>query len=195
MMFQFASGFNLRDLFQFLKDFGVYEYILPFVLVTTIIFAVLEKTEIFGKGKTNVNIVISFVVGLLLVAQQSIVETINLFLPRVSLIIVVILMGLVVVTMFVGDAFKGWTGGISTLAILIAIVAVVLALSPNFNFGYNYDLSWITPQDRARLLVVGVLVIIFGLLFRALKGNSGSNKSNWLSDAINGMQKGIRGQQ
>ena len=85
-----------------LQAMGVYDYLLPFLLIFTIIFAILEKLMIFGKEhgtekpKTNINLVISLILGLLVVSQPEITYIINSFLPKVSLFILVSLMFLVI---------------------------------------------------------------------------------------------------
>ena len=86
VLFQ-STSFNFGDIVSQFQQMGVYEYFLPFLLIFAIIFAILEKTKILGKDKTNVNVLVSIIIGLLLIVQQGIVATINLFLPRVSLII------------------------------------------------------------------------------------------------------------
>ena len=72
---------------EFLRDFGLFDVILPFLLVFTITFAVLEKTKILGTIKIhgtdeympnkNLNSMVSFVVALLVVATANIVRAIN----------------------------------------------------------------------------------------------------------------------
>ena len=43
-------------------------FILPFFLVFFVLFAILEKTKLFGEGKKQVNAMISFVAGLIFVS-------------------------------------------------------------------------------------------------------------------------------
>ena len=50
-------------------------FVLPFLLVFTIVFAILEKTKIFGatkdgESKKNINAVVALVLGLLMIAQK-----------------------------------------------------------------------------------------------------------------------------
>ena len=71
---------------------GGFDVLLPFLLVFTIVFAILEKTNILGEDKKNFNVIIALVIGALLVSQTALVEIINLFIPRVSLFIVIGLM-------------------------------------------------------------------------------------------------------
>ena len=78
------ESFNLQDSLNYLIDLGVYDVLLPFLLVFSIVFATLEKTAILGKDKSNINAIVAVVTGLLLVVQRGIVDTINIFLPRIS---------------------------------------------------------------------------------------------------------------
>lgn len=188
VLFQFASSFNFRDFFTSLQEFGVYDYILPFLLVFAIIFAILEKTQIFGEGKTNVNAVIAIVVGLLLVVQRDIVEMINLFLPRVSLIIIVILMLLLVLTLLGGKSFQGLQGSVLTIAVIVSVIAVVLALSPTF----GYDFGWLTPYDRSVLFNIVVALGVILLVYWMVAGKKG-NEPSMVSKFFDDMGKSLRG--
>ena len=44
------------------------EVLLPFLLVFTVVFAILQKTSILGKGKKQIDAIVSLVVGLIVVA-------------------------------------------------------------------------------------------------------------------------------
>lgn len=84
---------------RFLEDFGLFRVVLPFLLVFTIMFAILEKTRILGtekiKGETvpnkSLNAMFSFVVALFVVATPSVVDFLQLSLPRVLLVLVILI--------------------------------------------------------------------------------------------------------
>ena len=123
-------AFDFKDIIVFMQDSGFYDYLLPFLLVFAIVFAVLEKTKIFGEDKTNINGVVAFVIGFLLIAQPTIVEAINSFLPRVSLLLIVILMVLISVALIAGKESTGFKGGLMALSgIAIVIYIIYLAIS------------------------------------------------------------------
>ena len=44
------------------------DYILPFILVFTLIFAILQKTQLLGEGKKQINSMIGLIVGLILIS-------------------------------------------------------------------------------------------------------------------------------
>ena len=81
--------------------------------------------------------------------------------PRVSLIIVVILMALLVISMVAGKEFKGLKGTTLGIAIIVIIVALIIALtSPPLGTGYG-----LTQTDRDALLRIGVpLLVLFGVI-------------------------------
>src|SRR3989344_1351569 len=56
---------------------GGFDVLLPFLLVFTIVFAILEKTNILGEDKKNFNVIIALVIGALLVSQTALVKIIN----------------------------------------------------------------------------------------------------------------------
>ncbi|MBS3152533.1 hypothetical protein J4230_03935 [Candidatus Woesearchaeota archaeon] len=179
-------SFNLADSINYLISLGIFDILLPFLLIFSIVFAILEKTKILGSDKKNINAIVAVVVGMLVIVQQGIVQTINLFLPRVSLIIVVILMGLLVISMIAGREFSGLKGGVLGFAIIVIIIAIILALTtPPTGYGSN----WLTPTDVQILLSLGipllVLFIVIGLVTGGSKGNS-QPKRNYLRELAEG---------
>src|SRR3989344_3262761 len=47
-----------------LEDLGLTDVLLPFLLIFTIVFAVLQKTEMFGKTGKNFNVMIALILAL-----------------------------------------------------------------------------------------------------------------------------------
>jgi hypothetical protein len=78
-----ASTF--RGIIDFFGDLGIYDVVLPFLLVFTIMFAILDKTKILGidkwegqeYSKKNLNAIVAFVVAFLVIASTRLVATIN----------------------------------------------------------------------------------------------------------------------
>ncbi|MEK6809689.1 MAG: hypothetical protein AABY40_03370 [Nanoarchaeota archaeon] len=82
-----------RGMIGFLNKLGVYDVILPFLLVFTIIFAILEKTKIFGVEKDgvtkkNINAMVAFVIAFLVIASTKLVGIINEVMANVVLLVI-----------------------------------------------------------------------------------------------------------
>src|SRR3989344_257782 len=116
----------LQSAIDFLESFGFFDIILPFILVFTLIFAILEKTEIFGKDKKNLNAIASFAIAFFVVGATNIVPVLKDALPMISLVLVVIISFMLLYgSLHTGkEEFK--LGGYRTLIGVIAFFAVIL---------------------------------------------------------------------
>jgi len=89
---------TLGNALQFLKDFGFYDVIVPFLLAFTIVFGVLEKTKVFGSEKVgteqlprrNLNALVAFAIAFFVVAAFNVVAAIQEALPNVVLVLIVL---------------------------------------------------------------------------------------------------------
>src|SRR3989338_10174572 len=94
---QVAEQSAFRGAIEFLARLGLYDVVLPFLLVFTIVFAILEKTKLFGTEKIgahdytkkNLNAMTAFVISFLVVASSQLVAAINESLARVVLLMLV----------------------------------------------------------------------------------------------------------
>ena len=91
----------LGGVLVFLAKIGVYDVVLPFLLVFTLMFAFLEKTKVLGveviKDKTgkehyytrkNLNSMVAFVVGFFVVASSQLVRIISEVIANVMILII-----------------------------------------------------------------------------------------------------------
>ena len=121
---------TFRETLGFLDKLGVFDVILPFLLVFTITFAILEKTRVFGTesvdGKTytkkNLNSLASFAIAFFAIASAQVVHAIT----QISANVVILLFASVMFLMLVGSFHpqadeKGFhlQGTLSALFILV----------------------------------------------------------------------------
>jgi len=66
------------------------EYILPFVLVFTLIFAILQKSKLLGDNTKQINSFISLVVGLILIAFPFSRDFVVLLMPFLAVSVVIL---------------------------------------------------------------------------------------------------------
>lgn len=150
-----------RGVIGFLDKIGVYDVILPFLLVFTIMYAILEKTRVLGedkdsKGNTytkkNLNSIVAFVIAFFVVASTRLVALLN---EAMGNIVVLALVG-VCVLMLLG-VFYGKNG---------------------FDFSNEeWKDSW-TLMFFTGFMVIGVLLIFF----HAVPLESGESLLEWFYD-------------
>lgn len=157
---------NLASYFQ---AYGVMDMLLPFILVFTIVFAVLQKSEILGKDKKNFNVVIALVLGLIFIVPHisgsypvgyDPVQVINEALPSISLVAIAAIMLLLLMGIFGGEFTKMAMPFIAIAAIIFVIYIFGSTSALNLWNGPSDVFYWWTP-DLTELLVI---ILIFGLI-------------------------------
>src|SRR3989344_2170696 len=101
----------LENAVEFLRDFGFFNVVLPFILTFALVFGILEKTRIFGevdiKGtkhpKSNLNSMVAFSIAFFVVAASNIVDVIKIAIPQITLVLVIIIALLMLTGSFFGD--------------------------------------------------------------------------------------------
>jgi hypothetical protein len=119
----------LQAAVDFLKSFGFFDIVLPFILVFTIVYAILDKTKILGKeDKKNVNALVAFAFGLFVVAATNIVDIFKDALPIITLVLIVLLSFMILVGAFHMDKEFSFAENVAWRRILTIIMFVAVIL-------------------------------------------------------------------
>ncbi len=162
-----------------LESYGIFEIVLPFLLVFTLIFAVLQRIKLFGDGKKSINIVVALIMGILTIvphvtgrypANYDPVVIINALLPGASVLAVVIILVLFLWGMFGGE----WAGGSVPT---IAIIGVMVVMGYIFGTTVGW---WEEPAQvfggwwTSGLTTIIIMILIFGLIVWAITSDKKS---------------------
>jgi hypothetical protein len=112
-----------------LQHWVLTQFVYPFILIFAIVFGVLEKTNLFGKEKKQLNAIVAFAVGIIFVAAVSpklMVGNLMLFLSVALVIVLVVLMIFGFITGSTDVKFEG--KGVKVAAGIIIILAVTIFL-------------------------------------------------------------------
>lgn len=184
------EGLNLEQTIRQLEAAGFYQVLLPFILVFTIIFAVLQKVKLFGQNSKNINVVIAILIAFFTIRAASVVALMNQFLPKVSAIVLVIMMLLVVLGIF-GISGDSWTGWPFFAAVLISIMAVGWSVFSSIP-GLGNLPTWIrlSSTDKGIILLVGIMLIIVSMF---KEDNPQQKWGNWIKSELGPSQFGRQG--
>lgn len=159
-----ASFTNLAHYFQ---AYGVMDFLLPFILVFTIVYAATAKVGIFADNK-NFRVVIALVLGLLFVVPHITgtypqgydpVQVMNESLPSISLVSIAAVMALLLIGIFGGATFS--QAAIPMIALIsLGFVAYIFGASLGLWRGPYSVFYWWTA-DVTELMIV---LLIFGLI-------------------------------
>ena len=123
-----------RNVITFFDSIGLFDVVLPFLLVFTIVFAILEKTKVLGTEeiegrkytKKNLNAIAAFTMAFLVVASSQLVEIIT----KVSANAVVVLFLSVLFLLLVGSFYKEGEpvfleGGWKVVFMIIVFISII----------------------------------------------------------------------
>ena len=188
---------QFRSVILFFDKLGVYDVILPFLLVFTVVFAILEKSKILGTEKIggevytkkNINAMFAFVVAFFVVASTQLVSIINEALGRVVLLMLVSISFLLLIgTFFKSDEEvfleKGPWRTTFMIAMLIGTLLIFLWAiktsdgTPWLEYGWNWMVDNWDSNAVGSIILVGVLVLIMWLIVREPKAKKEEKKSS-----------------
>lgn len=146
---------TIADIMSQWQGAGVFDYVLPFLLIFSVVFGILTSTNIIGKQK-GVHIVVAIVVGLLAL-RLGFVQTffMELF-PRLGVGLAVILALMIMTGLFIEkEEAKYWMWGIAVVAVIVWILVLV---------GTSQTIGWFgaysgSVGDYAGLIIGAILLI------------------------------------
>jgi len=147
------------------------EYILPFVLVFTLIFAILEKTKILGEDKKQVSILVGIVVGLIFISFPYPKGIVIFLMPFLALAVVILFVFMLLYGFIVqkekdvlGKWWKVVLIGVLTISLIIAILMAAGYWDVAYNFMFN-------SNTGTQIFVNAFLIaIIAGVIVAVIKG-------------------------
>lgn len=155
---------------------GVYQYVLPFLLIFAIVFGILSTTNILGTNK-GLHSIIAVVIGLMAIGYSSSMgyslgDFLQTLFPRLGIGLAVLVALMVLIGLFIPTEHKMyWMWGLGAIGVVIAIIIVAQTFSA-LNF-YSFDDS----SNYVGWIVGGVLLL--GLIVAvSTTGSSGPSNPN-----------------
>ncbi|MBU0459477.1 MAG: hypothetical protein KJ597_06935 [Nanoarchaeota archaeon] len=161
-----------RGTIDFMGKLGVYDIILPFLLVFTIVFAILEKTKILGLErvggeeltKKNLNSIVAFVMAFLVVASTQLVAVVNEVMANIVLLLILAVSFLMLVGVFFGDkefTLEQYSGWIKFFMVFMFIGIVLIFLNALNWLQYIFALFVLWEADWAATIIFFIVVLAF----------------------------------
>lgn len=183
---------TFRGALEFLDKIGVYDVILPFLLIFTIVFAILEKTKVLGteeiKGvkytKKNLNSIIAFAVAFIVVASTRLVAAINQIMANIVLLLLLSISFLLLIGSFFKEDEDVYLkeGPWRTFFMLLMFVGIVIIFLNSFTVSSDHisdegelvcraDSSWLSCGWSWLMMhwqtnfVATIVLLVFIVLF------------------------------
>ena len=151
------------------------KFVYPFLIVFFILFAILEKTKLFGEDKKQLNALISFVIGLVFISAifpKMVVENLILFLSVaiVIMFVVMLLWGFIFAKEEGGFSFtpsmKWGLFVVVTIAIIIAVLWATGVQGRVYDFFFKQ--SW-SETFWTNFFFIILIAIALGVVIKGTK--------------------------
>jgi hypothetical protein len=196
---------NFAEFMSLAENWGLIDSLLPFILIFTLTFAVLQRTHILGEGRKNLNVIIALVLALTTVIPhitgvypkgKDAVEIINRAIPNLTLVVIGLITLLLLIGIFGGQP-SPHSGAIFSYIVIFAIL---------FNVFFNNSFPTLAPvvlmitlfitiisvfrkheaTGSSQLVPGWIVIIMFLIVFFAFSGAAGWTEIpswlNWITD-------------
>ena len=166
-------GFNITDGMNALNEMGVFSYVIPFLLIFAIVFAILDKTKLLSRDDNDnkgITAIIAVAVGLLALQFDIVSTFFATIFPRLGVGISIFLCFIILVGFFLPapQAGKGlggqWIGWVIFAGVIIWSLSSWLSFSGSSGFG-----GWFSEYIWA-IVVLGVVVALIILVSKGKRG-------------------------
>ncbi len=160
-----------RETLEFFGQIGIYDVVLPFLLIFTIVFAILEKSKVFGTvssdgttyTKKNLNAMFAFVTSFFVVGSAQLVAVINQAVSQIVLLLMLSILFMILAGSFNKDEEfflqKGW----NKLFMIIMFIGVVLIFTNAL--GWLDDAYFYVTAAWSGTTLSSIILILFIVLF------------------------------
>lgn len=154
-----------EEVIQRLIELGFYKFLLPFIIIAAIIYAVLRKTQIFGEspligGIISLSIAF-FIFGLPVLSGANLVKPLTSFFGQITIVILIISFGLIVSGLFVPNLMGKmgeWVTGGGIIWWMIVVVIIIAISSGLFAF-LSSPIGEAAGEGKSLVLVVFLLLL------------------------------------
>jgi len=180
---------------QFLYNLGIYDVVLPFLMIFTLTYAVLDKTKVLGTEefegkqypKKNVNAMLAFVIAFFTVLSSKVVQWITQLTQWIVLILVAFFLFMLLLSSFESKPAtdkdfilnKKWKIGLTILSFSVVAFIVIMLIIYSFSDARAVAQaagSWFTQDNITFLIIIGLIILAIVAVLRS--GGSPSHKKS-----------------
>lgn len=152
-----AFGSIADILFQW-EYMGFFEFVLPFLLIFSVVFGVLSYMRIFSDNK-GIHAIIAIILGLLSIRAGFFRLFLAEITPRLGVGLTVLLVALILIGLFVQDQSKKTIGWI-LLGIAAVIFIIIIGQMYNIFSDFGGGLGFNSPETMGWIIMLGLLIVI-----------------------------------
>ncbi|MBT6689972.1 hypothetical protein HN903_04635 [archaeon] len=152
---------TITDVLNIWNEIGVFSYVIPFLLIFAVVFAILKKTGILGDGNDGILAVIAVAVGLLSLQFDFVSEFFAIIFPRFGIGLSLFLVLLIFLGFFSKDGSEKENKLLLTFAGVIGVGTLIWSFGAWEEWSnYGGFGGWFSENFWALLVLGGVIAVI-----------------------------------
>ena len=164
---------SITDILNTWADMGVFAYVIPFLLIFAVVFAILQKTKLLGDNNPSVQAIVALAVGLLSLQFDFVSTFYAEIFPKFGIGLAVFLVLIILLGFFYSGADGKAEGAIKWIGWFTGIAVVVWALS-SWNFwADNWSIGWWIEEYFWPIIVLAAVIAIIVVVAKSGSDSSG----------------------
>lgn len=153
---------GIAELLNVWQSVGVFDYMLPFLLIFAVIFGVLGATNILGSNK-GVHVIIALTISLMALQLGFVQAFFKEVFPRLGVAIAAIIVVVILAALFIPDPHKrGWLTGFAVAGVVFGLIAILNSFTSISWFGSSWwDQYWGLTVGAILLILVIVAMFVW----------------------------------
>jgi len=182
MVYPYYGFFSFQETIAQWEQIGVFDILLPLLLVFTVVYAVLDRTKIFGNDKKSVNTIVALVVSFLAMQNIYITSFFKILFAQVALGIAILIAVIILTAMMMGSKDNHSWRFILTILGFVVFIWMFSRAADEYQRYYGIYAFGIFTSEWWAANASWIILLLFVLIIVGTVVSSGKTK---LSDVAN----------
>jgi hypothetical protein len=155
---------TITDVLNTWNELGVFSYVIPFLLIFAVVFAILQKSKILGDDNRTIDAIVAAAIGLLSLQFDYVSTFFATIFPRFGIGISIFLVALIFIGFFYKpqDGVDAWGGKLKWIGWIVGIGIIVWALTSwgDWSGGGVGVTDWFGEYFWALIILAAVIGVI-----------------------------------
>lgn len=164
-----SSGGAVGNLLYQMENIGFFSYVLPFLMIFAIVFAILDKIKFLGDNRA-INTLLALAVGFMSLQFQFVSYFFAEIFPRMGVLLSIILVAIILLSLFLdfnNKTVKVMIGGLTFVGFIVILLQSFSDAFPWSGSLFGGPFWWWLQNNLSWIIVVAIVV---GFIVAIAKG-------------------------
>lgn len=162
---------TITEVLNIWNEMGVFSYVIPFLLIFAVVFAILDKTKLLGSENRFILAIISASVGLLSLQFDFVSEFFAVIFPRFGIGLALFLTIIIILGFFSYDSSGKPAISIKVFGWIVGVGVFIWALSSWDQWSGQVGFGGWFVQNVWALIILGALIAVIVIIARKRGGD------------------------